>query len=309
MTPTPRPLPTAVEHVARAVVAEALTPTGRALDVRVLHSTPVSVVLKVRIGAAEPTCVLKLVRGEERPATDLGRTAAVMACAAAAGVPVPRVLDADGTARIDGWQYLLQEHVEGSSWYEVRPTLDGADLDLAHAAIATVAVSLQTIHLNGYGELDESMTASEDDLVSALRRRARLRTMPGPALETAEALLDRATALLGSPPPTLSHDDLHHRNLVFGRTKEGWRLRAVLDWDKAWAGPAEADLARLSFWDDMTGPGFWSVYRKMVGVRPGEAERLPVHQLLWCLEHPSATTRHREDTARLCRHFGLRPPR
>jgi hypothetical protein len=35
----------------------------------------------------------------------------------------------------------------------------------------------------------------------------------------------------------------------------------VLDWDKAWAGPLESDVARMAFWDDMTGDGFWEVYK------------------------------------------------
>jgi len=43
------------------------------------------------------------------------------------------------------------------------------------------------------------------------------------------------------------------------RNSYGWRLVALLDWDKAWAGPAESDVARMAFWDDMTGPGFWEV--------------------------------------------------
>ena len=102
----------------------------------------------------------------------------------------------------------------------------------------------------------------------------------------------------------LSHDDLHHGNLLFQRANGTWSLTAVLDWDKAWAGPRESDLARVAFWDDMTGPGFWEVYRAAMPIREGEHERALVHQLLWCLEYDSDTVRHRRDTARLLQRLG-----
>jgi Ser/Thr protein kinase RdoA (MazF antagonist) len=38
-------------------------------------------------------------------------------------------------------------------------------------------------------------------------------------------------------PATLTHDDLHHGNVLFRHDHYGWRLAALLDWDKSWAGP------------------------------------------------------------------------
>jgi hypothetical protein len=51
-----------------------------------------------------------------------------------------------------------------------------------------------------------------------------------------------------------------------------------------WAGPPEADVARMAFWDDMTGDGFWEVYK--VPPAEGRADRALIYQLLWCLEYP-----------------------
>jgi aminoglycoside phosphotransferase (APT) family kinase protein len=125
----------------------------------------------------------------------------------------------------------------------------------------------------------------------------------------AEQLVERSAPLLATATvPALCHDDLHHQNLVFRPGPDGWRLVAVLDWDKAWAGPDESDLARLAFWDDMTGPGFWSVYRAAVPAADGEEERWAIHQLLWCLEYDVPSRRHRSDTDALCRRLGLPPP-
>jgi aminoglycoside phosphotransferase (APT) family kinase protein len=128
----------------------------------------------------------------------------------------------------------------------------------------------------------------------------------GPARATAHDLLDREAVLFsGDRSPVLTHDDLHSANVLVRRTATGWRLAALLDWEKAWAGPADADVARLALWDGMTGPGFWSVYRAAVPERDRDARRALVLQLLWCLEHDWPTPRHRADTARLRALLGL----
>lgn len=121
-------------------------------------------------------------------------------------------------------------------------------------------------------------------------------------------LLDReAGRFAGLTRSTLCHDDLHHGNVVFRPAGDSWRLAAVLDWDKSWAGPGESDVARMAFWDDMTGPAFWAVYRDAVPVADGEPGRAPIHQLLWCLEYDEGSARHAADTAALRRRLGSEP--
>lgn len=120
-------------------------------------------------------------------------------------------------------------------------------------------------------------------------------------------MLDRNAGLFARPdPPTLCHDDLHHDDVLFRRRCDGGReLAGLLDWDEAWAGPAESDIARMAFWDDMTGPGFWSVYRAAVPARDGQPERSLIHQLLWCLEYDDGSPRHAADTAALRRELAV----
>jgi aminoglycoside phosphotransferase (APT) family kinase protein len=275
----------------------------------VLQTAPQSAVVSVLADRPARRLVVKLVGRSEQPRLDLERTAAVMAQARLAGVQVAEVLAADASGRLDGWQYLVLGHVTGVPWREVRPGLDGAELAHAHGQIATAVLGLQALRLEGFGELDRTGLPAGLDLPAALRERVRLRVRRPSALALAEELLDRTAGLFApGAAPTLAHDDLHHANLLFAPGPGGWRLVAVLDWDKAWAGPAESDLARLAFWDDMTGPGFWSVYRDARPVVDGEDERRPVHQLLWCLEYDVGTERHRADTDALCRRLGLRPP-
>jgi aminoglycoside phosphotransferase (APT) family kinase protein len=103
----------------------------------------------------------------------------------------------------------------------------------------------------------------------------------------------------------LCHDDLQDTNLIFREARGGWQLAGVLDWDKAWAGPPEADIARMAFWDDMTGPGFWEVYEAVTPPAEGRSARALIYQLLWCLEYPVSTPRHLADTASVCRRLGV----
>jgi aminoglycoside phosphotransferase (APT) family kinase protein len=104
---------------------------------------------------------------------------------------------------------------------------------------------------------------------------------------------------------TLCPDDLQHTNLIFRAGRGSWKLPAVLDWDKARAGPPESDVARMAFWDDMTGDDFWDVYKPEVSPAEERAERALIYQLLWCLAYPVSTPRHRADTASLCRRLGI----
>jgi len=243
--------------------------------------------------------VLKAVgTGDDQP-VDFQRTAAVTALARAAGVLTPAVLAVDESGRA-GWRYLLREYLDGVPWRQVRPQLDVSQVEAAHQQIAAAVVSLQRVQFNSFGELDQAGRPQGLSLVDALHGRANLRIADPAARTRFHQLLDRDAGLFTDPQqPTLCHDDLHHDNVLFSRRGRVWELAGILDWDKAWAGPAESDLARMAFWDDMTGPGFWQVYRSAMPSTDGQARRSLIYQLLWCLEYADASARHAADTAAL----------
>lgn len=259
-------------------------------------------VLRLDMGE-DASIVVKLTTSRAQPRVDLRRTAAAMSRAASAGVPVASV---HGTGLAGDWQYLIMDHVDGVPWREVRPRLSEPDLTRAYVDLAQMLVRLQTLRFDSFGELDTQGRPAGDDLIGALHRRADLRLTDPEDRHRFHRLLDREASLFrDSGPPTLCHDDLHHGNVVFQPVGDRWRLAAVLDWDKCWAGPAESDLARMAFWDDMTGPGFWTAHRALVPEPDGFAERAPIYQLLWCLEYPSTSVRHRRDRDALARRLGL----
>ena len=302
----PLPGPAELADLVHLAVRDALGSGAAVEAVRTLQAGPDGVVLLLGVRGSPEGLVLKLARPEDRAATDLERTAAVMTRARQAGVPIATVLAADAEGWLGGWQHLLQEHVAGRVWREVRPLLGDGPLRSVHEQIATALLALRSVRPSGFGELDRHGAAIGVPRAVALRQRVQLRVRRPGARTLAEQLLERYDSLLDeASEPVLCHDDLHHQNLVFRAAAGEYRLVGVLDWDKAWAGPADSDLARLAFWDDMTGPGFWSVYRAAVPAVDGEDERLLVHQLLWCLEYDVPTERHRADTAALVRRLGL----
>lgn len=261
----------------------------------VLASTAAHAVLLVR--APSSLLVLKVASTDARPALDYRRTAVAQGLAHGAGVPVGAVVAAGVAGDSRDVQFLLQEQVDGVEWRSVRPLLSPAERATASADLARAVLAIQSVALPSFGALDDPAAPG---LVDALRARIAGRIPDGERRSLAEDVLDRhADLFVGPARPTLTHDDLHHSNLLFRSGAGGWRLVGVLDWDKAWAGPAESDVARMAFWDDMTDPAFWSVYRDGVPAADGWSRRAQVYQLLWCLEYDVDTGQHRRDTAAL----------
>ncbi len=288
-----------LDALAREAVREALGSGAPVTAVATLQMNAEAAVLRLDVRGVPEGLVLKVAMTSAGSAVDLGRSATAMGRAAAAGVPVPEVLSADGTGRLAGVQHLLQRHGGGRPWREVRPLLDETGLRRVHAQLVGVLEALATVRLGGFGELGADGVVAPQPLSAAFRHRVALRTRRPAARALAERLLAENPDLLGSGPAVLSHDDLHHGNVLVDPASA--RVVAVLDWDKAWAGPAVSDVARVILWDDMPGRGWWPGLHEADDV-------LRLHQLLWCLEHAFPTARHRADTARLLRSFALPVP-
>ena len=298
-----------VGDFARAEIARVLGPRTRIRRLEVVHAADTSTVVLVRLTGSPRQVVFKVAEQGSSFGTDFERTAAVVDLARAAGVPAAAVLAVDTSGRAGPWQYLLLEHVPGLPLRQVRPLLDQEETDAAHRDIAEAVLAIQAVHFDGFGELDRSVRSAGVTLFDGLIRRAdrilqeRDRAAFLRLLGQHQQLFaaDRSTA-------TLCHDDLHHDNVLFARRARGWQLASILDWDKAWAGPAESDIAKIAFWDDMTGPGFWQVYRAAVPGRAGQEQRLCIYQLLLCLEYDDDSDRHAADTADLWHRLGAQLP-
>ena len=289
----------AMEEVLRTGLRDALGVHARASSADVLTAEPGRAVVRVTVAGTPHALVVKVATGStvRGRGADFERTAAATALASAAGVPTAEVLAARSAGPRQDVGYLVQRSVDGVEWRRLRPRLGKGEVRSVHRRIADVVLALQSIRLPAFGNLDAAGRPAGDDLLTALHRRTDELVDEPAARDDLHTLLDREAALFGDPPPTLCHDDLHSDNVLLAPVGEGWRIAGLLDWDKAWAGPAESDVARMAFWDDMTGPGFWEVYRSVVPEADGWPRRALVHQLLWCLEYDAPTERHRADTA------------
>jgi aminoglycoside phosphotransferase (APT) family kinase protein len=276
-------------------------PGARVTRTGVLSSGPMHDVLDLALDRPPGRVVARLADPAAAPVVDLARTAAASALAGRAGVPVPEVIGLRRGAAPGHWDCLLLAHVAGLPWSVQRASAGAAAVAAVHAQVRAVQAALRTVRLPSFGELDGDGRPDGSSLLAALHRRAELRITDPQRRAVFHGVLAREAGLFPDVEgAVLVHDDLHSANLLVADQGEPL-LAAVLDWDKAWAGPPDGDLARTAFWDglpdlEVDGP-----------VRVPE-RRLLVQQLLWCLEREDDSLRHAADTAALCRRLGVAPP-
>ncbi len=252
-------------------------------------------------------------------------------------IPTYEVLAADVSYASWPWRYLVTTVVPGMTWAEARPFLSPLALRDLYPQLGRAVAALHGIPFTRFGEPDANVTdpspgqrdaqgdgspgigaeapsvahrdglAQRVDYIEALARRARSRIAnPSHADLFVDLLHERAYLFAGVDGPALCHEDLNPTNLLVREDDEGrWHLSGVLDFDSAWAGCPESDLARLELWEGMTGEGFFEAYRSTRTTAPGYAERRPLHQLQWCLEYASISLRHLADTQRVCDELGI----
>jgi fructosamine-3-kinase len=183
----------------------------------------------------------------------------------------------------------------------------GEALADAYRQMGEAVAQLHTIHFPAFGPLSaDGRVHGESTYLDALKAHAegcieepRWRDLFFSALER------RRDLFLDLGDAALCHEDLHQHNILFQARQGRWHLATILDFDKAWAGHHETDLARLELWTGMTSREFWEAYRALHPIDPLYRERRPIYQLLWCLECAWPTPEHVADTRRVCDELGL----
>ena len=252
--------------------------------------------------------VIKLAGPKAPLACPFERTAMVHRLVATrTDIPMPEVLAVDTSYRTWPWRYFIRTQIPGQEWAVVQPQMSQAERSNAYLQIGSAVAHLHTIGFPAFGELGVDGSAQGDEpYLRALTAHARaiikrpdLRDLFFSALEKRRALFcDVRDA-------SLCHEDLHKHNILFQYRQGRWHLATILDFDKAWAGHHETDLARLEFWRGMTSDQFWEGYEAIHPVGPLYQQRRPIYQLLWCLEFARPTAEHLADTQRLCAELDL----
>jgi Ser/Thr protein kinase RdoA (MazF antagonist) len=265
-------------------------------------------VLLIQLCRPSLQIVVKLAGPEAPRASDFDRTAMLHRLVAAyTTIPMPEILAVDVSCRDWPWRYLIRTHIPGQEWAVVRQRMSAEELSGAYRQLGEAVAQLHTIRFPAFGELAaDGSVRGEGTYLAALRAHAegciksqRLRDLFHSALEK------RRHLFLGVRDAGLCHEDLHQHNILFQARQGRWRLATILDFDKAWAGHPETDLARLDLWTGMTSQEFWEAYEAICPVDPLYGERRPIYQLLWCLECAWPTPEHIADTRRVCKELGL----
>lgn len=263
--------------------------------------------------ADDPRALALKLAGPAAPlACPFDRTAAILRLVRQqTALPVPEALAHDMSYRDAPWRYLLATALPGQPWHLARRDWTNDERRDAWASLGRAVAALHTLHFPACGEIGaDGAVLDGADYPDALAARARRRIAdPDHAARFLALLAERHDLFAVAATATLSHEDLNPTNLLLARDPrdDRWHLTGLLDFDSAWAGAPESDLARLALWDGMTGPAFWAAYAPPRPLTPPEAERRLILQLLWCLEYAQPTARHHADTARLCAVLGLAP--
>jgi aminoglycoside phosphotransferase (APT) family kinase protein len=271
-------------------------------------------VLVVNLAAPTVRVIVKLAGPRAALSCPFDRTAAINRLVRGrTTVPTPEVLAADVSYRDWPWRYLVTTYTEGVTW-EAGLASDATERGELYQQFGRLVAQLHTVRFPGYGEIDAGgRVVGDAPVIDALIERARRRIADRRHADLFASLLrERVYLFDDAPEPALCHEDLNPSNILVRHDGGRPCLAAILDFDSAWAGAPESDLARLDLWQSGAYPGlmeegFRAAYMATHSVARGYEGRRPLYQLLWCLEYADASAQHAADTARVCAELGIAP--
>ena len=266
-------------------------------------------VLLLQLRRPSVQVVVKLAGPEAPLGCPFDRTAALHRLVAArTTIPMPTVLAVDVSYQSWPWRYFIKTHIPGQEWVVARRQMNVEELSDAYRQIGSAVAQLHRIDFPTFGELAADGTAQRDEpYLTALTERAQHLIKSARLQDLFFSVLDKQKHLfLDVHQASLCHEDLHQHNILFQYRQGQWRLATILDFDKAWAGHHETDLARLDLWKGMTSREFWPAYEAICPIEPLYEQRRPIYQLLWCFEYAQPTAEHLADTQYLCAELGLK---
>jgi thiamine kinase-like enzyme len=177
-----------------------------------------------------------------------------------------------------------QTHLPGQEWAVVQPNSPLTNCSMPTSDRKAVA-ELHSLSFPGFGDVSADGTVqAADSFLTALAQRVERHIASPRLVQCALSVLESRASLFNLVEARLCHEDLHRHNILFHQVGGRWQLATLLDFDKAWAGHHEIDLARMELWHEQTGEGFWAAYEANIPRDPFYSQRRPVYQFIWCLE-------------------------
>ncbi len=292
----------------RDLLRESLGSGCQLAGVRVLQAAGAYAVLLAELRDPDRAVVVKLCAPDDPRASAFARAASFARLARErADIPTFEVLAVDASGSHWPWAYLVASQVAGWRWREIVPFLEPREQYAVYEQLGRAAATLHMLRFPCYGQMGAAgaivpaptyLDALADWVAEHVADRDH-------AALFLRLVAERADRFADIGPPQLTHEDLNPGNLLVHNEHGYWRLSGVLDFDKAWAGCGESDLARLELWRGMTGDGFAQGYTGMLPVSAGYPDRRALYQLLWCLEYARPTPAHNADTRAVCAALGI----
>ncbi len=298
----------AVRHELDGLIRAVFGPRACVARVEIAKDEPDYSVLLVNLQRPTLRVVIKLAGANPPYPCPFGRSAAIYRRVGQAGnLRMPYIYGVDESFAHYPFAWMIKEHIAGVEWAGIYPSLGGAARKAALASIGEAAAHIHSLRYPAYGELNGAGGLDQaQGGVEAVRARASRWIAGERSREMFLNLLEKQAGLFaGTNGACMCHEDLHCYNLLFKRAGRGWRLATVLDFDKAWAGFPDSDLARLELWEATADVAVLDGYVRVRPLPGGYAERRPIFQLLWCLEYAENTPRHLRDTDSVCRQLGI----
>ena len=267
-------------------------------------------VLSIRLASPELRVIVKLAGQMATLNSAFDRGAALVRLVRThTTVPNSGVIAADISCSRWPWRYTIATALPGETWASVRPRLDPPALADAYRQLGEAVAAIHNIPFTHFGEVSPDGTVPFGSaFFPSLSSRVQRRVADSSRSERLQAILRGHAQLFQDVGlPGLTHEDLNPNNILFQCGEDGrWILSGLLDFESAWAGCPESDLARLEFWRGMMGDGFWQGYTSARPAPPaGYAQRRLLYQLVWCVESGHQSLRHVEDTRWVCERLGV----
>ncbi len=226
-------------------------------------------------------------------------------------VPTFEVIAVDVSRSTWPCNVLIVTDVTGVTWAELYPRLSPTSRAHAQRQIGRAAAQIHTLALDRFGAIEsDASIVGHDAAIAALQAKARQRIRtPVHRRLMLDLLEHRACVFATVAGPQLTHEDMNPNNLLFEMRDDEPVLSGVLDFESAWAGVADSDLARLELWRLTRGPALRDGYADVADIPAEYVLRRPILQLLWCLEYADdhTSTAHEADTAGVCAEIGIPP--
>lgn len=227
-------------------------------------------------------------------------------------VPNSGIIATDTSQHRWPWRYMIMTHVEGYRWGNVIPHLDIEQASDVRQQLGTAVAMLHNIPFEQFGEIDANANIpfGAKYLQALIQRLERRITHPRRAASLTALLWERSRLFSDVRDARLTHDNLNSMNIKLRQDGTKWTLAGILDFDNAWAGSPESDLARMESWRGLIGPGFWEGYLSVRQVASSYPQRRALLQLMWCMEyaeHAGITPQHMAEIQRVCQELGVNP--